>query len=469
MIYNINDFGENKYINLVKDLNRSKERFIYIATFGCQQNEADSEKILGLANSMGYTHTDDPDVADLVIFNTCAIREHAEEKALSMLGRFKGLRKKKPDLVVGVVGCMAAEPHRAEMLKRDFHYVSFTLEPNMIHKLPELIAKKLVDNKRSFVFGEDCGDIYEGAEISRRSVHRAWVSIMYGCNNFCSYCIVPYVRGRERSRNSEDVIDECKSLVKDGVKEITLLGQNVNSYRSDITFPELLRQIASIDGDFLIRFMTSHPKDTSYSLIDVMKEFSPKIAPYFHLPLQSGSTKVLKLMNRTYTKEQFLQIARKLRESVPNIALSTDVIVGFPSETDEDFDETMDVLSSVRFDMVYSFLYSPRVGTLAAKMPEVVPREVKDERMAKLLVLQDGISLEKNLPYVGKDVRVLVDSFEERCGEQIYTGRTETNKLVHFKGDGVRIGDFAFVEIEKAQPFDLIGKKKEGNKNDKNY
>ena len=247
-----------------------------------------------------------------------------------------------------------------------------------------------------------------------------------------------------------------------GIKEITLLGQNVNSYRSDITFPELLRRIALIEGDFLVRFMTSHPKDTSDALIDVMAEFSPKIAPYFHLPLQSGSSRVLKLMNRTYSKEQFLQIAEKLRKRIPGIAISTDVIVGFPTETEEDFSETIDVLSGVRFDMVYSFLYSPRVGTVAAKMDGAVDREVKDRRMAELLKLQDEISIEKNRPYEGKILRVLVDSVEKRGGEIVYTGRTETNKLVHFKGEGVSVGDFAFVEIERAQPFDLIGKKKVG-------
>ena len=467
MIYSIKDSNTEKYINLVKNELRGKECFIYIATFGCQQNEADSEKILGLAESMGYKYTDDPDSADLVIFNTCAIREHAEEKALSMLGRFKGLRKIKPNLLVGVVGCMAAEPHRAEMLKRDFHYVSFTLEPNMIHRLPELIARKLTENKRSFIFGEDKGDIYEGTPASRRVGHRAWVSIMYGCNNFCSYCIVPYVRGRERSRSSFDVIAECEKLVLSGVKEIMLLGQNVNSYKSDIDFADLLRAVANIEGDFLIRFMTSHPKDTSDKLIEVMAEYSPKIAPYFHLPLQSGSDRILKLMNRTYTKERFLQIADKLRSRIPGISLSTDVIIGFPNEDDADFENTMDVLRTVRFDMVYSFLYSPRVGTAAAKMHDAVSREAKDSRMAELLTLQDKISLEKNLPYEGKTLRVLADSVEKRAdGEKVYTGRTETNKLVHFKGDGIKLGEFVLVEIEKAHPFDLIGKKKEGYKDD---
>ena len=463
MVYNIKDSNTQKYIDLVRRDLQGKEKFIYIATFGCQQNEADSEKILGIAESMGYRFTEDPDSSDLVILNTCAIREHAEEKALSLLGRFKSLRATKPELIVGVVGCMAAEPHRAEMLKRDFHYVSFTLEPNMIHRLPELVARKLIEGKRSFIFGEDRGDIYEGAPLSRRNRHRAWVSVMYGCNNFCSYCIVPYVRGRERSRDSCDIINECKALIAEGVKEITLLGQNVNSYRSDMDFADLLRAVASIDGDFIVRFMTSHPKDTSDKLIDVMAELSPKIAPYFHLPLQSGSNRILKLMNRTYTKERFLEIAGKLRSRIPGVALSTDVIIGFPTEDEKDFEDTVDVLRTVGFDMVYSFLYSPRVGTVAAKMEGTVSKEEKNARMSALLQLQDNISLQKNLPYEGEAFRVLVDSVEKGTkGEAVYTGRTVTNKLVHFKGDGLKVGEFAFVEIEKACPFDLIGKKKEG-------
>jgi tRNA-2-methylthio-N6-dimethylallyladenosine synthase len=461
LIYNIKDSDVEKYIDAVREYFSGQKRFVYIATFGCQQNEADSEKMLGICELMGYESTDEPERADLVIFNTCAIREHAEEKALSMLGRFKALKKSNPELIVGVVGCMAAEPHRAEMLKRDFHYVSFTLEPNMIHRLPEMIANKISQCKRSFVYGEDKGDIYEGAPVSRREGHRAWVSIMYGCNNFCSYCIVPYVRGRERSRRSTDIINECKELVSRGVKEITLLGQNVNSYRSDIDFPDLLSAIAEIEGDFLIRFMTSHPKDTSESLIRVMGKYSPKIAPYFHLPLQSGNNRILKIMNRTYTREQFLQIVSKLRNTVPNISLSTDVIVGFPSETEEEFDDTMDILNTVRFDTVYSFLYSPRVGTVAAKMDDAVSREEKNDRMSRLLALQDTVSLEKNLPYEGKCVRVLTDSLKMRNGDTVYTGRTDTNKLVHFKGAETKIGEWVFVEIEKACPYDLIGKRKD--------
>ncbi|MBQ8413700.1 MAG: tRNA (N6-isopentenyl adenosine(37)-C2)-methylthiotransferase MiaB [Clostridia bacterium] len=456
MIHSINETSVREYISLVREINRGDKKYAHVITFGCQQNERDSETVLGLLGEMGYEPTDNPDMADIVVINTCAIREHAEVKALSLLGRFKALKKKKPDLIVGVVGCMAAEPHRADMLKKDFHYVSFTLEPNMLHRIPELVYKKLRDGKRSFIFGEDEGDIYEDAPAVRRDKHRAWVSIMYGCNNFCSYCIVPYVRGRERSRRSEDIIDECKTLVASGVKEITLLGQNVNSYKSDITFPMLLGRIAEINGDFIIRFMTSHPKDTSDELISVMKRYTPKIAPFFHLPLQSGSNRILKEMNRTYSRERYLEIVAKLKSSIPSIALSTDIIIGFPTETEEDFADTMDIIRSVEFDNVYAFLYSPREGTRAAKMEGTVDREVKDSRMAELLKLQDKLSLDRNLPYENTTQRVLVDSFGYRNGERICCGRTLTNKLVYFPSD-VDAGEFTKVKIIKACPYHLLG------------
>lgn len=457
MIHSINDTNTKEYISLVKNINEGKILRAFVVTFGCQQNERDSEVALGYASAMGYTPTDTPEDADLVIVNTCAIRQHAEEKALSMLGRFKAQKKIKPELVIGVIGCMAAEPHRAELLKRDFHYVSFTLEPNMLHRLPEMVYRKLEDGKRSFVFGEDKGDIYEDAPSVRREGHRAWVSIMYGCNNFCSYCIVPYVRGRERSRSSAAVLSECRELIKNGVKEITLLGQNVNSYKSDMTFAELISNIAEIDGDFIIRFMTSHPKDTTDGLIETMAKYSPKIAPYFHLPLQSGSSLVLSAMNRTYTKEKYLEVADKLRKTVPGIALSTDVIVGFPGESEEDFLETLDVLRSVRFDMVYSFLYSKREGTRAAKFENFIPREIMDERMARLLEMQDQISLERNLPYEKRSERVLVDSYELQGDKKVYSGRTLSNKLVYFEAEAANVGEFINVRIEKACPFHLLG------------
>ena len=457
MIYSINDTKTKEYISLVKKMNEGSDKRAFVMTFGCQQNERDSEVALGYASAMGYAEADTAEDADLIIVNTCAIRQHAEEKALSMIGRFKALKKVRPGLIIGVIGCMAAEPHRAELIKRDFHYVSFTLEPNMLHRIPELVYKKLSDGKRSFIFGEDEGDVYEDAPSIRREGHRAWVSIMYGCNNFCSYCIVPYVRGRERSRDSRAVLMECKELVVSGVREITLLGQNVNSYKSDLTFSELLSRIAEIDGDFIIRFMTSHPKDTTDELISVMAKYTPKIAPYFHLPLQSGSTKVLASMNRTYTKEKYLLVAEKLRAAVPNIALSTDVIIGFPGESEEDFLETLDVLNRVRFYMVYSFLYSKREGTRAAGFDNFIPREIMDERMSRLLAMQDKISLDKNLEYENSTQRVLVDSYEERNGKIIYSGRTLSNKPVNFEAESARVGEFINVKIEKACPFHLIG------------
>lgn len=456
MIHSINETSVREYISLVKEINAGEVKRAHVITFGCQQNERDSETVLGLLSEMGYTPTDNADDADIIVINTCAIREHAEVKALSLLGRFKAQKKKNPDLIVGVVGCMAAEPHRADMLKKDFHYVSFTLEPNMLHRIPELVFKKLTDGKRSFVFGEDKGDIYEDTPAVRRERHRAWVSIMYGCNNFCSYCIVPYVRGRERSRRSEDIISECRSLVASGVKEITLLGQNVNSYKSEISFAQLLSRIAEIEGDFIIRFMTSHPKDTSDELISVMKKYTPKIAPFFHLPLQSGSNRILKEMNRTYTRERYLEIATSLRKNIPGIALSTDVIIGFPTESDEDFVDTMDILRQVEFDNVYAFLYSPREGTRAAKMDGAVPRDVKDVRMAQLLKEQDKLSLEGNLPYENSTQRVLVDSFEMREDKRICSGRTLTNKLVYFESD-TPVGEFIDVKITKACPYHLLG------------
>lgn len=459
MIFNVNDSDYTTYISGVRTINSGSPKKVYIFTFGCQQNEADGEKMLGMAQSMGYEKTDRPDDADLIILNTCAIRQHAEEKALSMLGRFKALKRKNNDLIIGVCGCMAAENHIKELLKNDFHYVTFTLEPNMLHQIPRLIYRALTDGKRSFVLGEDNGDIAEGMPITRRFEHRAWVSIMYGCNNFCSYCIVPYVRGRERSRNAEDIVNECRALVGDGVKEITLLGQNVNSYKGEIDFAGLLEKIAQLDGEFIVRFMTSHPKDVSDALIDVMARYSPKIAPYFHLPLQSGNDRILKKMNRTYNREHFLWIVNKLRERVPGICLSTDVIVGFPSETEEEFLDTLDALSAARFDMVYAFKYSAREGTPAAKMEDKVDLSVKEERIARLLKLQDEISKENNQKYVGSTVTVLVDSLSKRKDMNTVNARTYSNKLVHFEGDESMIGKYVSVKIERAGVYELYATK----------
>ena len=456
MNVSIKETNAPEYIDRVRELNQDKTRYCHVITFGCQQNEADSERIRGIARDMGYLISDTYDNADLIVVNTCAIREHAEKKALSLLGNFKAVKKKNPDLIVGVCGCMANEPHVAEKIKTDFHYVSFTLEPNMLHLIPSLVYQSMEQQKRAFIYHKDMGDIVEDLPTVRSQGHRAWVSIMYGCNNFCTYCIVPYVRGRERSRDSAKILAECRALISDGVKEITLLGQNVNSYKSDMDFADLIESIARIEGDFLIRFMTSHPKDVSDKLIAVMGKYTDKIAPYFHLPLQSGSNAILKKMNRTYTREKFLLTVEKLRVSVPNIALSTDVIIGFPGESESDFADTMDILTCGGFDMVSSFNYSARVGTPAAKMADAVKDEVKSERMAQLLKIQDVISYDKNQPLLDTVQRVLVDSATIKNGTVVLNARTNTNKLVHFAAEESLVGKFVNVKITKANGFDLI-------------
>ena len=456
-IKNLKETDIPEFISRLKEINTGQNKKACVITLGCQQNEADSEKIRAMARDMGYEITDDPFISDLIVVNTCAVRRHAELKALSIVGNFKPYKKQKPDLIVGICGCMAAEPHMAETVKKSFAHVSFTLEPSMLYRLPELVFRAYDKNKRSFVCGCDEGDIIEGIDCDRVSKHRAWVSIMYGCNNFCSYCIVPYVRGRERSRNSREIIEECKSLVAAGYKEITLLGQNVNSYKADISFAELLKTVAEIPGDFILRFMTSHPKDVSDELIEVFGKYSGKIAPTFHLPLQSGSDRILKQMNRTYNTEKYLQTVDKIRAVVPNVALSSDIIIGFPGESEEDFENTLSVLKRVRYDMVFSFIYSKREGTVAAKLENQIPDEITRERMRRLLDMQCNISKEINETYVGNTERVLVDSFEMRDGDRIYSSRTLTNKLVHFKSDKELIGSFVEVKINRAGAFDLFG------------
>ncbi len=442
--------------DLVRRMTEGKGEKYFVLTLGCQQNEADSERIRGMAEAMGYSAAAMPEEASLIVVNTCAIRRHAELKALSIVGRFKAIKTARPETVIGICGCMAAEPHVVDHIKKNFHFVTFTLEPNRLFRLPSLVAAALLENRRSFVFGEDDGGIAEGLPICRTSDHRAYVSIMYGCNNFCSYCIVPYVRGRERSRKSEDVLEECRALVKSGVKEITLLGQNVNSYRADMSFASLISRIAELEGDFIIRFMTSHPKDVSDELIEAMRKYKGKIAPSFHLPLQAGSDRILKDMNRTYTTQRYLSIVEKLRAAVPEVVLTTDIIVAFPGETEEDFLGTMQIVERVEYDMIFSFIFSPREGTRAAKMENTITDEEKNDRMARLLALQKEIALKKNLPYVDRVERILVDD-EAREGEGNYIGRTAGGKLVRFTDKNRRIGEFINVRITKATPFDLFG------------
>ena len=428
----------------------------FVLTFGCQQNVADSEKLSGMARDMGYELCDDPADADLIAVNTCAIREHAEQKALSIVGQYKHLKAKKPSLIIAVCGCMVAQEHRREDIKHKYPYVDLTFGTASLHRFPELLWQKISRSRRIFCPEETEYTVAEGVPICRESNYRAWVSIMYGCNNFCSYCIVPYVRGRERSREMHEVVAEVKGLVARGYKDITLLGQNVNSYAKGMgyDFADLLFELDKIEGDFILRFMTSHPKDASYKLIDVMAN-SKHIAHQFHLPLQSGSDKILKAMNRHYDKARYLDIVRYIREKMPDAALSSDIIVGFPGETDEDFEDTMQILDTVRFDMLFSFIYSPRKGTPAAKMEQVDPK-LTGKRFDRLLALQHDIALEKNQPMVGKTIRVLCDG-PSKNNPEIYSGREEGNKIVFFHASPEDTGKFVNVKIDRADAFALWG------------
>ena len=449
----------NKVREIIEDKVRAdgKARRVYSLTFGCQQNEADSERLLGTAISMGYTKCDDPKEADLILVNTCAIREHAELKALSIIGQFKHIKDKNPELIIGVCGCMTAQEHRVNELKHRYPYVTFTLDPSEMSMLPEVLYRHFTEHRRIFLLDESIDNIGEGMPVYRNNSIKSWLSIMYGCNNFCTYCIVPYVRDRERSRSKHAILSEARELVKSGTREITLLGQNVNSYKGECDFADLIDEVASIEGDFLVRFMTSHPKDASDKLFNVMKN-NPKIAKHFHLPLQSGSDAVLGAMNRRYTRDKYMSLVSKLRELMPDITITTDIIVGFPGETEEDFEMTLDIVRRARFDMIYSFIYSPRVGTPAAEMPDQIPREVQNARFDRLLELQNQIALEKNEELVGKTVRVLSEG-ESKSDGCVFIARTEGNKIVHFTDPtGESKGKFVFVKITRAEPFVMHGK-----------
>jgi len=434
-------------------------RRAFVLTFGCQQNEADSEKLRGTALAMGYELTEMPTDASLIVVNTCAIREHAELKALSTIGQYKHIKQKNPDLIIAVCGCMPAQETRKNELKNKYPYVDLVFGTTSAHRFPELLLQKLQSGKRLFFPEDPTGIVYEGTPVCRESTYRAWVSVMYGCNNFCSYCIVPYVRGRERSRRPEDVISEVRALVAEGYRDITLLGQNVNSYGKDLDmaydFADLLRDIAAIEGDYLLHFMSSHPKDATHKLIDVMAT-CPHIAPHFHLPMQSGSDRVLRAMNRRYDTERYMDTVRYMREKMPDIAITSDIIVGFPGETEEDFEQTLDMLRRVRFDMLYSFIFSPRKGTPADTMPNPVPDKVKSERFSRLLALQNEISLEKNLPLEHQTLRVLCDGIS-KTNTELCQGRTDQGKIVFFPCDPARMGDYVSVRIDRADNYALYG------------
>ncbi len=428
----------------------------HVITFGCQQNEADSERIRGMAEQMGYLPAERPEDAELIVINTCAIREHAELRALSVIGRCKKIKERDRSVIVGVCGCMTAQARRVEQLKRSYPYVDFTLEPSSMHHLPQAVAAVKKEHRRRFSIGDGVLEAVEGMPIVRSTRHRAYVSIMYGCNNFCSYCIVPYVRDRERSRDSGEILQEVRTLVDNGTRDITLLGQNVNSYRGDCDFPTLLARLDAIEGDFILRFMTSHPKDVSDRLIEVIAG-GRHIAPHFHLPVQSGNDRILARMNRRYDRAHYLSIVEKLRRALPDIAITSDIIVGFPGESEEEFADTLSLIETVGFDMVYSFIYSQRKGTPAAEMEGQISDGIKGERMRRLLATADATALAKAKHYEGKILRVLVDGESKNGVDGMYSGRTDQNKLVHFEAEPADVGQFRRVRIERADGYAMHG------------
>ena len=428
----------------------------YVETYGCQQNEADSEKLRGYLAQCGYAIVKEAEGADVVIMNTCAIREHAEQRVFGNLGALTHTKRRHPEQKIFLCGCMAGETKVSDRVKKSFPYVDGVFSTHHLWQFPQILYNVLTKKKRQFFIEDEAGSIAEGIPQLRDSSLKAWVSIMYGCNNFCTYCIVPYVRGRERSRLPEDVLAECRELIENGCREITLLGQNVNSYGKDlglgIDFADLLARIAELPGDFLIRFMTSHPRDASKKLFDTMARY-PKIAKQLHLPFQSGSSRVLKAMNRHYDREQYLELVHYAKSVMPELVLTSDVIVGFPGETAEEFEETMTLIEAVRYDSLFTFIFSPRIGTPAAKMEDPTPKQEKNERFDRLCALQNKISEQIHEGSVGKTFRCLVDGRDK----DLLTARTEGGRLVRFEGCESLIGTYQNIKITGSNTWSLTG------------
>ncbi len=432
-----------------------------VTTFGCQMNARDSEKLRGILNQIGYEEAEE-DEADFVIYNTCTVRENANTRVYGRLGQLKPRKKQQPHMMIGLCGCMMQEPEVIAKLKKSYSFVDIIFGTHNIYKFAELICERYEAGKMVVDIWEDTDKIVEDLPNERKYPFKSGINIMFGCNNFCSYCIVPYVRGRERSRKPEAIIREIERLVKDGVSEVMLLGQNVNSYGKTldepITFAELLRRIEKIEGLKRIRFMTSHPKDLSDELIEVMAS-SEKICKHLHLPVQSGSTRILKKMNRRYTKESYLELAEKIKKAVPDISLTTDIIVGFPGETEEDFQETLDVVRKVRYDSAFTFIYSKRTGTPAAAMEDQIPADVVKDRFDRLLSEVQSIASEVCAVHEGKDMEVLVESVSDHDASMV-TGRMSNNLLVHFKGTKEMIGTYVTVHLTECKGFYYLGELK---------
>lgn len=456
---------QKEYMRRVAELNSRRETppVAHVHSFGCQQNVSDGEKLKGMLAEMGYGFSPETRGADLVLFNTCAVRENAEDRVFGNLGALKHEKRDNPDMIIGVCGCMVQQEHITEKIKRSFPHVDFVFGTHVMHTLPQIIFEVLTTRKKRFSIPQSDGVIAEGLPLKRESGLKVSVPIMYGCNNFCTYCIVPYVRGRERSRDTEDILREVRAAIKDGAREILLLGQNVNSYGKELgtSFSELLRRINDIEGEFRVCYMSSHPKDATRELIDTIAECE-KVTRHFHLPVQSGSSRVLELMNRHYTREQYLELVGYIRERVPDAALTSDIIVGFPGESCEDFKETLSLIREVGFDSLYTFIYSPRKGTKAAEMPDPVSAEEKGRWFRELLEVQQEVGGNAYKGYVGQVMRVLCEG-RGRTRDGCLTGKTRQNVIVDFDGGEELIGQFVDVEITDALNWALLGKLVEGD------
>ncbi|EQB4339652.1 tRNA (N6-isopentenyl adenosine(37)-C2)-methylthiotransferase MiaB [Clostridium botulinum] len=446
----------NEILN-TKDINVIGEFFI--ETWGCQMNEEDSEKLSGMLKKEGYIRTEERENADVIIFNTCCVRENAELKVYGNLGILKGLKSKNPNLIIAVTGCMMQQKGMAETIKKKFPFVDIIIGTHNLHNFPNYLNEVKKKDTSVLKIQEKENSIIENMPIDRKNSMKAFVTIMYGCNNFCTYCIVPYVRGRERSRTPENIEAEIKKLISEDYKEITLLGQNVNSYGKDlepnVTFAELLKRVNNIEGLERVRFMTSHPKDLTDDVIEAIAKCD-KLCEQIHLPVQSGSSEILKKMNRHYDREKYLDVVSKIKKLIPNVALSTDIIVGFPGETEKDFEKTLSLVKEVEYDSAFTFLYSIRKGTPAAKFEDQVPEDVKHKRFNRLVEVLNEISAKKNKAYEGKIEEVLVEGTSKN-DENKLMGRTRTGRLVNFIGDKDSIGELVNVKIIKANSFSLTG------------
>ena len=451
--YNIVDYKiDKKYINSFCG------KTYYLKTYGCQMNEHDSENISAMIEELGFKKVESYEDADLVLLNTCSIRENAHNKAFGMLGRLKHIKETtNKDLIIGLCGCMAQEEGVVDEILKDYKFVNFVFGTHNLYELPEIINRSIKEKSQVIEVYSKEGDLIEGMPVKREKNYKAYVNIIYGCDKFCTYCIVPYTRGGERSRKKEDIIKEVEKLVKEGYKEVTLLGQNVNAYGKDLYndygLGELLEDVSKTNID-RIRFMTSHPWDFTDRMIDVIAKYK-NIMPSIHLPIQSGSSKILKLMGRRYTKEAYLDLFNKIKEKIPNVSVSTDIIVGFPNETEEDFKETLEIAEYCKFDNAFTFIYSPRENTPAAKLKDGVSQTEKEERLQRLNNIVNKYFLEKNKELIGKEVLVLTEGISEK--KNMYYGYTETNKLVNFTGKDIKQGDIVTVEIDEAKTWSLDG------------